>query len=597
MRNKIKYSDIEKKHIIDKLSNVAKSRYYSLSESDKKKFLKKAERFAEKYDFKNFAKRSDIKKRLKKINGKARVRGSIHNKLNIENTKNRAGSIRESYIMALNFLLLSTTNGDTEKEDANDESYLRFEEFVEGGRGFHSSLDHARAHIRKTFQSKNTSNNLRRTFVGNIDKSKPTDFSKSLVKRDVRKKAALNAKKSSRVGYQSTRHSVDSVKVFAENTKKVFKRIMESAKAMTSPIALIAGLVMVVFLALVCVLSAVIVSVSGGANDGDDASAYEAQVSEKTESYRGLVELYCSQYDIPDFVELALAMIEQESGGNPPDVMQTEQSPYNIAPPIDTAEESIICGTQELRDCLNAASCKGPNDINGIKLALQGYNFGNGYISWALKHYQGYTAENAKIFSQKMCASLNVSSYGDVEYVPHVLRYYVPIDKTSVSNQEAKDIIAELKENNDADNRAWKIIEEGASLIGKVEYSMDKRQGDGRDNPKYLDCSSFVAWAFHKCGYSGVPYSSTTATFIGSEQFKTIDAGDLKPGDIGLISSTAPTGGANHVGIYCGKLKNGTKVWLHCTSSSGTSLTGNDSGPMFGAYTGFGFFRRFKKFE
>ena len=124
---------------------------------------------------------------------------------------------------------------------------------------------------------------------------------------------------------------------------------------------------------------------------------------------------------------------------------------------------------------------------------------------------------------------------------------------------------------------------------------MDKRQGDGRDNPKYLDCSSFVAWAFHKCGYSGVPYISTTATFIGSEHFKTIDAGNLKPGDIGLISSTAPTGGANHVGIYCGKLKNVIKVWLHCTSSSGTSLTGNDSGPMFGAYTGFGYFRRFSK--
>ena len=337
MRNKIKYSDIEKKHIIDKLSNVAKSRYYSLSDTDKKKFLKKAERFAEKYDFKNFAKRSDIKKRLKKINGKARVRGSIHNKSNMENTKDRAGSIRESYIMVLNFLLLST-NGDTEKEDADDETYLRFEEFATRGKVLHSGVDHARAHTRKLFQSRNTSNNLRRTFVGNFDKSKPTDFSKSLVKRDVRKKAALNAKRSSQVGYQSTRHSVDSVKVFAENTKKVFKRIMESAKAMTSPIALIAGLVMVVFLALVCVLSAVIVSVSGGANDGDDASAYEAQVSEKTESYRGLVELYCSQYDIPDFVELALAMIEHESGGNPPDVMQTEQSPYNIAPPIDTAE-------------------------------------------------------------------------------------------------------------------------------------------------------------------------------------------------------------------------------------------------------------------
>ena len=115
------------------------------------------------------------------------------------------------------------------------------------------------------------------------------------------------------------------------------------------------------------------------------------------------------------------------------------------------------------------------------------------------------------------------------------------------------------------------MIEKGASLIGTVKYSMEKRQSDGRDKPEFLDCSAFSAWAFHKAGVTSVPYGSTTATFIGSKKFQDISADQLQPGDIGLKSKTGGTGGANHVGIYCGKMKDGRVVWLHCTSSSGSS--------------------------
>ena len=254
-------------------------------------------------------------------------------------------------------------------------------------------------------------------------------------------------------------------------------------------------------------------------------------------------------------------------------------------------------GTHELSDCLTKAKCQSANDIKGISLALQGYNFGNGYIDWALKNYGCYTKENAGIFSAKMCAELGCSSYGDTEYVPHVLRYYVMNEETSVSNESAKKILEELKKNNTAPAEAWEVIEKGASLIGTVKYSMEKRQSDGRDKPEFLDCSAFSAWAFHKAGVTSVPYGSTTATFIGSKKFQDISADQLQPGDIGLKSKTGGTGGANHVGIYCGKMKDGRVVWLHCTSSSGSSLTGNTEGPMFGVYTNFTYFRRLKKWD
>ena len=91
-------------------------------------------------------------------------------------------------------------------------------------------------------------------------------------------------------------------------------------------------------------------------------------------------------------------------------------------------------------------------------------------------------------------------------------------------------------------------------------------------------------------------YSPKT-TFIGFKKFQDISADQLQPGDIGLKSKTGGIGGANHVGIFCGKMKDGRVVWLHCTSSSGSSLTGNTEGPMFGVYTNFTYFRRLKKWN
>lgn len=330
----------------------------------------------------------------------------------------------------------------------------------------------------------------------------------------------------------------------------------------------------------------------------EQTAGYEANVSAKVETYRDLVESACEKYEIDDYVDLVLAMIQQESGGNPPDVMQAEQSYYNTSPPIDSPKESIEAGVQELRDCLKKASSTGPGDIEHISLALQGYNYGNGYIDWVKQNYGGcYTKENALLFSAIMKNKTGWNVYGDPEYVPHVLRYYKKTEDTVVDNKSAQDLIKELMDNNAAEPKVWSLIQKGSSLIGKVTYSMNERQADGRDSPTILDCSSFTAWTFHKSGFSGIPYSSTTATFISSQKFKDISAKDLKPGDIGLKSKTAPTGGANHVGIYCGSLKDGTKIWLHCTSSSGTSLTGNDSGVMMGAYTNFTYFRRLKNFS
>lgn len=49
-------------------------------------------------------------------------------------------------------------------------------------------------------------------------------------------------------------------------------------------------------------------------------------------------------------------------------------------------------------------------------------------------------------FLQRCVQDLDYSSYGDTEYVPHVLRYYVMNEETSVSNESAKKILEEIEE-------------------------------------------------------------------------------------------------------------------------------------------------------
>lgn len=154
-----------------------------------------------------------------------------------------------------------------------------------------------------------------------------------------------------------------------------------------------------------------------------------AALSEEVLAYYDTVSFYAEKYDISEFVPLLLAMMMQESRGLGTDPMQCSESPFNVRYPntvgaIQDPEYSIDVGCQTLVYSLNNAECTDPSDIEGIKLALQDYNFGNGYAKWALRIYGGYTLENANEFSSMQAALHGWSSYGDVEYPAHVLRYY-----------------------------------------------------------------------------------------------------------------------------------------------------------------------------
>ena len=151
-------------------------------------------------------------------------------------------------------------------------------------------------------------------------------------------------------------------------------------------------------------------------------------LSEEVLAYTSVIQRYASQYGIPEYVSAIQAIMMQESGGRGTDPMQCSESPYNTRFPhspgsITEPEYSIEVGVKTFADCISQAGCSTPQDLDKLKLAWQGYNYGNGYIGWALQR-GGYTEANALQFSQQQAASHGWSSYGDPQYVPHVMRYY-----------------------------------------------------------------------------------------------------------------------------------------------------------------------------
>lgn len=203
-----------------------------------------------------------------------------------------------------------------------------------------------------------------------------------------------------------------------------FKRFVEAAaKTVRSAIAALAAGGGAMFLVLI-----IIVGVVGGVFSYS-ASQSSASLSPEVLSYTSTIQKYASQYGIPEYVSVIQAIMMQESGGRGTDPMQSSECPYNTQYPnspgaIQDPEYSIQVGIQYYADCLREAGCTSPQDMDKLKLSLQGYNYGNGYITWALRNYGGYSEANALLFSQQQAAAHGWERYGDPEYVAHVLRYY-----------------------------------------------------------------------------------------------------------------------------------------------------------------------------
>ena len=206
-----------------------------------------------------------------------------------------------------------------------------------------------------------------------------------------------------------------------KNTNRIVEIIKKSVLKVDHLLSLGGSLVLIICMSLF------IGCFSALANDSYSMPAY-VNVSDEVLAYKDTIEKYCVQYEIADYVSVVMAIMMQESGGKGNDPMQCSESGFNkkyahSPNSITDPDYSIEVGVQTFADCIKQSKIKDPGDTNKLSLALQGYNYGNGYINWALSNFGEYTKANAKAFSDMMQAKLGTNGYGDPEYVDHVMRY------------------------------------------------------------------------------------------------------------------------------------------------------------------------------
>lgn len=214
--------------------------------------------------------------------------------------------------------------------------------------------------------------------------------------------------------------------VVTKSTKAVkLKAALKRAARSSSDMLLYAG---VSFIALLLPLL-IVMAIGGMMYGSDEHSVGTEPVSKEVHELSPYIFAYACEYELEEYISLIKAVMMQESGGRGEDPMQASECSYNTKYPkspsgITDPEYSIDVGIQYLKECLELAGVKDPDDIERISLALQGYNFGTGYISWTRAKYGGYSQLSAMEFSEYMAKQMGWESYGDSYYVSHVLRYY-----------------------------------------------------------------------------------------------------------------------------------------------------------------------------
>ena len=346
-------------------------------------------------------------------------------------------------------------------------------------------------------------------------------------------KAAQAAKKAAKA-------TADTVKATAKATVATVKAIIAGTKALVAAIA--AGGWIAVLIIMIVVLFGAAVAMFGG---GSDSNSY-TPVSAEVEAYEPIIQKYAKEYGIPEYVELIKAVMMQESGGRGLDPMQAAEGSFNTRYPhepngIKDPEYSIQCGVQELKAALTSAEVESPIDMEHIKLALQGYNFGNGYISWAKTKYGGYSYANAVEFSTQQAQRLGWDSYGDTQYPAHVLRYYPYGRAFTAGGNQAIVEVALTQVGNQGGQPYWSWY----GFNSRVEW-----------------CACFVSWCADQCGYiesglvpkfAGCVDGANWFKSNGKWQNRTYEP---KAGDI-IFFDWEGDGTTDHVGIV-EKCENGT---------------------------------------
>lgn len=262
--------------------------------------------------------------------------------------------------------------------------------------------------------------------------------------------------------------------------------------------------------------------------------------------WRPQVEIIAKKNEIPEYVDIILAIIMVESGGNGGDIMQSSESaglaPNALQDPILSLEQGIkyFAGNVKLSKSLEC----------DIWSAVGGYNFGSSYIQYVSRNGKKHETKVAEMYSKNVVAPSLGNVFGTMYNYPNPIAipynggklylnggnfFYVDLIKQYLVTAGSNGAIADFQ----------KIIKEAEKYAGQPYVW-------GGSNPTTgFDCSGLTQWSY---GLAGIKIGRVT-----TEQWAntvTIDPKDAKAGDLIFFKGTygAPDY-ISHVGIYIDEAK------------------------------------------
>lgn len=271
--------------------------------------------------------------------------------------------------------------------------------------------------------------------------------------------------------------------------------------------------------------------------DEDDSDNYKdslqyMNLSSEVLAYKPMVEKYCKEFGIEEYVNYILAIMQVESGGKGKDVLQSSES-LGLPPNSLNAEESIKQGCKYFSELLDSSNKRGM-DIDAV---VQSYNMGGGYLNYielrgskySYQLTEGFACEksNGKKVEYRNDISIPINggwryNYGNQFYVLLVSQYLLPIKFDDATVQ--------------------KIMNEAIKYEG-FPYVF----GGANPNTSF-DCSGLVMWCYAKVGIN-LPRVAQSQYDVTQH----ITLSEAKAGDLIFFHSTYDAGTyVTHVGIYVG---------------------------------------------
>jgi hypothetical protein len=245
-----------------------------------------------------------------------------------------------------------------------------------------------------------------------------------------------------------------------------------------------------------------------------------------------MVEKYAKEFEIEEYINYLLVIMQVESGGILQDVMQSSES---MGLPANTlnAEESIKQGCKYFASLLKAAKSKGC-DINTV---IQSYNYGSGFIDYVASQGNKYTFELAESFADEKSGGCKVNYDNPIAVKENGGWKY------SYGNMFYFLLVSEYLNTEKFDDVTVKIIMDEALKYEGWRYVF------GGDNPTTsFDCSGLVQWCYGKAGIN-LPRTAQEQYDVTQH----IPLSEAQPGDLVFFHSTYDAGTyITHVGIYQG---------------------------------------------